>query len=121
MRKRVIKAFLAATTVICIIYGNIRYAYHSLVAYKATTISNNVSVNTTSQGSTISTSNDKSTGNGHAIKNSTTADKPTLSEYLSKLRCGGCSFNCLLSNPGCLNGATKAADATTDYQKIYGN
>lgn len=44
----------------------------------------------------------------------------TLSEYLSKLRCDGCSKRCLLIAPQCGIGVAKAEQATTDYYTIYG-
>ncbi len=45
--------------------------------------------------------------------------KPTLEEYLGKLRCGGCRRNCLLLYPGCMNGARKASQAEAQYEQMY--
>jgi hypothetical protein len=39
----------------------------------------------------------------------------SLQEYLSQLHCGGCGRNCLLSNPGCMQGERKATAATSEY------
>jgi hypothetical protein len=44
---------------------------------------------------------------------------PTLSEFLSQLRCGGCGRNCSLLNPRCGTGASKAQQAQTEYYATY--
>jgi hypothetical protein len=49
-----------------------------------------------------------------------TAPIETLSEYLSKLRCGGCGRNCSLIAPQCGIGVAKAKKETTAYYEIYG-
>ena len=48
------------------------------------------------------------------------SDTPTLEEYLSKLRCGGCGHNCSLANPRCMRGARKQSSAKSEYSKLYG-
>ena len=45
---------------------------------------------------------------------------PTLEEYLSKLRCGGCHHGCYLSNPRCMRGARKQSQAESEYYSLYG-
>ena len=45
---------------------------------------------------------------------------PTLEEYLSDLRCGGCHHGCYLLNPRCMRGARKQSLAESDYYSIYG-
>lgn len=44
---------------------------------------------------------------------------PTLSEFLSQLRCGGCGRNCSLLNPRCGTGASKAQQAESEYYATY--
>lgn len=44
----------------------------------------------------------------------------TLTDYLKKLRCGGCGKNCALFAPLCSIGERKQVQATTDYYAIYG-
>ena len=51
----------------------------------------------------------------------TGSSPPTLNQYLSALRCGGCRRNCLLINPRCMNGRSKAETATTEYYDLYGD
>lgn len=51
--------------------------------------------------------------------NNTTTVKETLSEYLGKLRCDGCSRHCLLTMPLCGIGENKAIQATQDYYTKY--
>ncbi|MCI7814020.1 MAG: hypothetical protein MR543_10160 [Robinsoniella sp.] len=46
-------------------------------------------------------------------------DTPSLEEYLSKLRCGGCGRNCTLLNPRCHNGNRKAVAAQEQYYATY--
>ncbi len=50
----------------------------------------------------------------------TSGTPPTLSQYLSALRCGGCRHNCLLVSPRCMKGRTKAQSATVEYYETYG-
>ena len=45
---------------------------------------------------------------------------PTLSQFLSRLTCGGCRHRCLLVNPRCMKGRAKAESATVEYYEIYG-
>ncbi|SDB44846.1 hypothetical protein SAMN02910317_02255 [Ruminococcaceae bacterium FB2012] len=45
---------------------------------------------------------------------------PTLDEYLSKLKCGGCGHGCSLLNPRCMRGATKQSSAESEYYSLYG-
>ncbi len=47
-------------------------------------------------------------------------DKPSLSDYLSGLRCSGCRHNCSLLSPRCMNGARKASQAESAYYATYG-
>ena len=47
-------------------------------------------------------------------------EKPSLSEYLSGLRCSGCRHNCSLLSPRCMNGARKASQAESQYYQTYG-
>ncbi|WKY48783.1 hypothetical protein Q5O24_05550 [Eubacteriaceae bacterium ES3] len=44
---------------------------------------------------------------------------PTLNEYLSQLRCGGCGKNCSLINPRCGRGQQKASNAQQEYYATY--
>ena len=46
-------------------------------------------------------------------------DPPTLSQFLSALRCGGCRHNCCLLSPRCMKGRSKAQSATAQYTQIY--
>jgi hypothetical protein len=48
------------------------------------------------------------------------SDAPSLEEYLSKLRCGGCGHNCSLVNPRCMRGARKQSSAKSEYSELYG-
>lgn len=50
----------------------------------------------------------------------TQPEPPTLEEYLSRLRCTGCSRRCILTNPHCSKGVAKAATAEIEYYEIYG-
>ena len=50
----------------------------------------------------------------------TSGDPPTLAQFLSTLRCGGCRHGCLLINPRCMKGRSKAQSATLEYQQTYG-
>ena len=45
---------------------------------------------------------------------------PTLDEYLSKLKCGGCGHGCTLLNPRCMRGARKQSSAESEYYSLYG-
>lgn len=53
-------------------------------------------------------------------KQTQASDTPTLEEYLSKLRCGGCGHNCSLANPRCMRGARKQSSAKSEYSELYG-
>lgn len=46
-------------------------------------------------------------------------DVPSLSEFLSQLRCGGCGKNCSLLNPRCGVGNQKAQQAEAEYVATY--
>lgn len=50
-----------------------------------------------------------------------TSPPPTLEEYLSKLKCTGCSRGCFLLNPGCRKGKAQASQAEKEYNRIYNN
>ena len=50
----------------------------------------------------------------------TSGEPPTLAQFLSALRCGGCRHNCCLINPRCMKGKTKMKNATAQYQQTYG-
>ena len=45
---------------------------------------------------------------------------PTLAQYLSSLRCGGCRHNCCLISPRCMKGKSKMQAATAQYEETYG-
>lgn len=49
------------------------------------------------------------------------AQVPSLEEYLSKKRCGGCGHGCSLLNPRCMRGARKQSTAQSEYDALYGN
>jgi len=46
-------------------------------------------------------------------------DVPSLSEFMSQLRCGGCGKNCSLLNPRCGVGNQKAQQAEAEYYVTY--
>ncbi len=46
-------------------------------------------------------------------------DVPSLSEFLSQFRCGGCGKNCSLLNPRCGVGNQKAQQAEAEYYATY--
>lgn len=46
-------------------------------------------------------------------------DVPSLSEFMSQLRCGGCGKNCSLLNPRCGVGNQKAQQAEAEYYATY--
>lgn len=46
-------------------------------------------------------------------------DVPSLSEYLSQFRCGGCGKNCSLLNPRCGVGNQKAQQTEAEYYATY--
>ena len=50
----------------------------------------------------------------------TAGDSPTLSQFLSGLRCGGCRHNCCLLSPRCMKGRSKQQSATVQYTQTYG-
>lgn len=52
---------------------------------------------------------------------SASGDPPTLNQFLSALRCGGCGHNCSLLNPRCMRGRSKAERAQTEYAQTYGS
>lgn len=49
----------------------------------------------------------------------TSPPPPTLEEYLSGLRCTGCSRRCFLLNPRCGKGELQASKAKEEYNRIY--
>jgi hypothetical protein len=49
----------------------------------------------------------------------TTADIPTLAEYLSKLYCTACPRHCCLADPQCARGVVQQQQAETDYTEEY--
>ena len=51
---------------------------------------------------------------------SSDGDPPTLSQFLSALRCGGCRHNCSLLSPRCMRGRSKQQAATVEYTQTYG-
>ena len=58
---------------------------------------------------------------GSTVQENRTADNPpSLNEFLSAFRCGGCRHNCSLLNPRCMKGRTKKQNATIQYQETYG-
>ncbi|MBQ3704544.1 MAG: hypothetical protein II885_17600 [Oscillospiraceae bacterium] len=56
-----------------------------------------------------------------APREQASGDPPTLSQFLSSLRCGGCRHNCSLFNPRCMKGRSKAQKAQTEYVQTYGS
>jgi len=44
---------------------------------------------------------------------------PEYNEFMSKFRCSGCSKNCLLISPSCINGKTKSVQASEIYAGLY--
>ena len=68
---------------------------------------------------TISVEDEQETGS--TVQENKAADNPpTLNEFLSAFRCGGCRHNCSLLNPRCMKGKTKKQNATAQYQATYG-
>ena len=68
---------------------------------------------------TISVEDEQATGS--TVQENKAADNPpTLNEFLSAFRCGGCRHNCSLLNPRCMKGRTKKQNATAQYQATYG-
>ena len=60
-------------------------------------------------------------GNGASTQQTeTSGDPPTLAQFLSAMRCGGCRHNCCLLSPRCMKGKTKMQNATMQYQQTYG-
>ena len=58
---------------------------------------------------------------GSTVQENRAADNPpSLNEFLSAFRCGGCRHNCSLLNPRCMKGRTKKQNATIQYQETYG-
>ena len=58
---------------------------------------------------------------GSTVQENKAADNPpSLNEYLSAFRCGGCRHNCSLLNPRCMKGRTKKQNASIQYQETYG-
>ena len=58
---------------------------------------------------------------GSTIQENRAADNPpSLNEFLSAFRCGGCRHNCSLLNPRCMKGRTKKQNAMIQYQETYG-
>ena len=58
---------------------------------------------------------------GSTIQENRAADNPpSLNEFLSVFRCGGCRHNCSLLNPRCMKGRTKKQNATIQYPETYG-
>lgn len=66
--------------------------------------------------------NDGSQSGDSAISSprTTSGDPPTLAQYLSTLRCGGCRHDCCLISPRCMKGRSKAQSATLEYRQTYG-
>lgn len=58
---------------------------------------------------------------GSQQKTAGSGDPPTLSQFLSALRCGGCGHNCSLLNPRCMRGRSKAEAAQAEYAQTYGS
>ena len=54
------------------------------------------------------------------LENKAADTPPSLNEFLSAFRCGGCRHNCSLLNPRCMKGRTKKQNATIQYQETYG-
>lgn len=58
---------------------------------------------------------------GSGQKTAGSGDPPSLSQFLSALRCGGCGHNCSLLNPRCMRGRSKAEAAQAEYTQTYGS
>ena len=58
--------------------------------------------------------------NNEQEQTGTSGDPPTLAQFLSAMRCGGCRHNCCLLSPRCMKGKTKMQNATMQYQQTYG-
>lgn len=58
--------------------------------------------------------------NASTQQTETSGDPPTLAQFLSAFRCGGCRHNCCLLSPRCMKGRTKMQNATMQYQQTYG-
>ena len=70
---------------------------------------------------TESASSQEEQDTGSTVQENKAADNPpTLNEFLSAFRCGGCRHNCSLLNPRCMKGRTKKQNATAQYQETYG-
>ena len=70
---------------------------------------------------TESASTQEAQDTGSTIQENRAADNPpSLNEFLSAFRCGGCRHNCSLLNPRCMKGRTKKQNATIQYQETYG-
>ena len=57
---------------------------------------------------------------GESAETNTAGDPPSLSQFLSGLRCGGCRHNCCLLSPRCMKGRSKQQSATVQYTQTYG-
>ena len=66
------------------------------------------------------TEEDPDSGDDSTQQTNSAGDPPTLSQFLSTLRCGGCRHNCCLLSPRCMKGRSKQQSATVQYTQTYG-
>ena len=69
---------------------------------------------------TITVTGDNQEDGTSVQQENTSGDPPTLAQFLSAFRCGGCRHNCCLLNPRCMKGRSKMQNATVQYQQTYG-
>ena len=141
MRKKTIAAFAAVYIAICLTCGAVNG-----INFPNSDDSSAIAVTESTKAQTTTTEQQTQSTNGRKSKRSKTAsdgsqdesetekkedetqieeqtqasDAPSLEEYLSKLRCGGCGHNCSLANPRCMRGARKQSTAKSEYSELYG-
>lgn len=141
MREKIIRRFAAATCSICLLYalaysaikglsgdaaeaattGAVAVADAQTTQYDGTGTEETISAPDESASNSAVASQTDATQTVSAQSDSTGSSPPTLSQYLSSLRCSGCRHNCFLANPRCMRGRSKAQAATTDYYELYGD
>lgn len=62
----------------------------------------------------------KSSNDDESYNSSSSGDNPTLTDYLSTKNCSNCGHHCLLSAIRCGRGSSAKAEATTEYNELYG-
>lgn len=147
MRDKIIKRFAAGTCSVCMLYALTYSAVKGLGSGEAETPTSNIGeaaatqttqydASETNSAITVETtlSAPDATTSSESVSSQTDTSQtvssesdssgsapPTLSQYLSSLRCSGCRHNCLLVNPRCMRGKSKAQAATTEYYELYGD